>query len=81
VQLSIYEQLLYRNAQRCRRGLVFKARRLLYHSTLGWRVIKKKEKRWGAQGCRMLISVQVENNPIRNISIPKFYQFGFDQKK
>jgi len=25
-----------------RRALVFKAHRLLYHSTLGWRVIKKK---------------------------------------
>jgi len=25
-----------------RGGLVFKAHRLLYHSTLGWRVIKKK---------------------------------------
>jgi len=25
-------------------GLVFKAHRLVYHSTLGWRVIKKKKK-------------------------------------
>jgi len=25
-------------------GLVFKAHRLVYHSTLGWRVIKKREK-------------------------------------
>jgi hypothetical protein len=25
-------------------GLVFKAHRRAYHSTLGWRVIKKKEK-------------------------------------
>jgi len=24
-------------------GLVFKAHRLVYHSTLGWRVIKKKK--------------------------------------
>jgi len=31
--------------QRFRGGLVFKARRLLYHSTLGWRVIKKKKKK------------------------------------
>ena len=28
-----------------RGGLVFKAHRLLYHSTLGWRVIKKKQKK------------------------------------
>ena len=30
-------------------GLVFKAHRLLYHSTLGWRVIKKKKKLRGRQ--------------------------------
>ena len=36
--------LLHRNIQRFRSGLVFKARRLLYHSTLGLRVIKKKKK-------------------------------------
>jgi len=29
--------------QRFRGGLIFKAHRLLYHSTLGWRVIKKKK--------------------------------------
>ena len=28
--------------ERFRGGLVFKAHRLLYHTTLGWRVIKKK---------------------------------------
>jgi len=32
------------NVQRFRGGLVFKARRLLYHSILGLRVIKKKKK-------------------------------------
>jgi len=31
--------------KRFRGGLVFKAHRLVYHSTLGLRVIKKKEKR------------------------------------
>ena len=31
--------------QRFRGGLVFKAHRLLYHSTLGLRVIKKKKTR------------------------------------
>ena len=35
--------LLYRNVQRFRGGLVFKAHRLLYHSTLGLRVMKKKD--------------------------------------
>ena len=37
-------QLLHRNVQRFRGGLVFKAHRHLYHSTLGLRVIKKKKK-------------------------------------
>jgi len=36
--------LLLRNVQRFRGGLVFKAHRLLYHSTLDVRVIKKKKK-------------------------------------
>ena len=39
------EQLLYRIVQRFRGGLVFKAHRLLYHSTLGLRVIQQKRKR------------------------------------
>ena len=44
VQFSISEQLLSRNVERLRGGLVFKAHRSLYHSTLGSRVIKKKKK-------------------------------------
>ena len=35
----------YRKVQRFRGGLVLKARRLLYHSTLGLRVIKKKKEK------------------------------------
>jgi len=31
------------DVKRFRGGLVFKAHRRLYHSTLGWRVIKKKK--------------------------------------
>jgi len=31
--------------KRFRGGLVFKAHRLAYHSTLGWRVIKEKKKK------------------------------------
>jgi len=38
------EQLRHRNVQRFRGGLVFKAHRLVYHSTLG-RVIKKKKEK------------------------------------
>jgi len=40
---SISEQLHGRNAERFRGGLVFKALGLLYHSTLGSRVMKKKK--------------------------------------
>ena len=32
VQFSIYEQMLGRNVERLRGGLVFKAHKLLYHS-------------------------------------------------
>jgi len=41
----VVNQLLHRNVQRFQGGLVFKAHRLLYHSTLGLGVIKKKEKK------------------------------------
>jgi len=42
LRVAISEQLLYRNMQRFRGGLVFKAHRPLYHSTLGLRLIKKR---------------------------------------
>ena len=37
--------MLRRNVKRFQGGLVFKAHRLLYHSTLGLRAIKKKKKK------------------------------------
>ena len=43
-QFPVEEQLLYRNVGRFQGGLVFKAQRLVCHSTLGWRIIKKKKK-------------------------------------
>jgi len=42
--ISTGEQLLCRNVNRFRGGLVFKAHRLVYRSTLGSRVTKKKKK-------------------------------------
>jgi len=50
-EVSIQEQLLYRNVQRFRGGLVFKAHRLVYHLTLGLRILKKKTTPgiWGAR--------------------------------
>ena len=41
----------HRNAKQFREELVFKAQRLVYHSTLGWRVIKKEEEEGGGGGC------------------------------
>ena len=41
-EFCIDNQLLRRNVKWFRGGLVFKAHRLLFHSTLGLRVIKKK---------------------------------------
>ena len=40
------EQLLSRNVEQFRGGLVSKAHKLLYHSTLGLRVIKNKKKKY-----------------------------------
>ena len=41
----IFTKKRWRNVQRLRGGLVFKVCRLVYHSTLGLRVIKKKKKK------------------------------------
>ena len=41
---SYQEQPLRGNVKCFRGGLAFKAHRLVYHSTLGWRAIKKKKK-------------------------------------
>jgi len=45
--LGVCGLLLRRNVKRFRGGLVLKADRWLYHSTLGSRVIKKKKKYCG----------------------------------
>ena len=42
-----------KRVQRFRGGLVFKAHRLLYHSTLGLRVIKKKKEEQSESGGAM----------------------------
>ena len=60
-EFSIEEQLLRRNVNRFRGGLVFKAHRLVYYSTLGLRVIKEKkreEKRNGQGVHRQIMSVR-----------------------
>jgi len=44
-EVRVPHQLLSRNVERFRGGLVFKAHRLLHHSTLGSSVIKKKKKK------------------------------------
>ena len=40
--MMMQEQMIGKNVERFRGGLVSKAHRLLYHSTLGSRVMKKK---------------------------------------
>jgi len=54
------EQLLRRNLKRFRVGLVVKTHRLVYHSTLGWRVIKKKKKKFSTQ-----VSVVVQHQHLQ----------------
>ena len=44
VRITLRYCIRYRNVQWFRGGLVFEAQRLLDHSTLGLRVIKKKKK-------------------------------------
>ena len=56
---SIQEQLLRRIGKRFREGLVFKAHRLVYHSTLDSRVIKKKNKVSGFEGRRRMQGYEV----------------------
>ena len=52
------EQLLCRNLTRFRGGLVFKAHRLVYHSNLGSKEVKKKEQRKGNRDLFRLIPPQ-----------------------
>jgi len=47
--------LLYRNVQWFRGGLVFKAHRPVYHSTLGVRVTKKNKELKGLSGFKPLL--------------------------
>ena len=49
-KFSNYQQLLGRDVKQFREGLASKARRLLYHSTLGSRVIKTRRRRFGVGG-------------------------------
>jgi len=65
----------HRLVQRFQGGLVFKAHRLLYHSTLGARVIKKKKKRrWGMSAHQTSSGGGMQDyrgaSPIRNTSPP-----------
>ena len=70
-------ELLSRNVKRFRGGLVFEAHRLLYHSTLGWRAIKRERERESArvlstQGCtgstRWSWKVSLGQNFDRNVT-------------
>ena len=63
-------RLLRRNVNRFRGGLVFKAHRLVYHSTLGLRVMKKKEEAVCARRSYAPSLSRIKNlgNPRNNLS-------------
>ena len=50
-------------------GWGFKAHRLVYHSTLGWRVIKKKKKVWGQPLDRPVDEEHVDHLVYRGTSL------------
>ena len=52
-----FEQLLRRNVKRFRGGLVSKAHALVYHLTLGSRLMKKKKVRVWSRGWRRAASL------------------------
>ena len=58
-----------RDVKRFRGGLVFKAQRLWYHSTLGLTVIKKKKKKKGTPGGKSVLGVCRPGNPYRGTSL------------
>ena len=61
VHFSIQEQVLIKNVERFWGGLVLKVHRLLYHSTLGSRVITKKERVHRMAGPRRSLPSSVLN--------------------
>ena len=67
------DKLLRRNVKRFRGGLVFKAHRLWYHSTLGSRVMKKKKRMPSNSlgdplpGCARTLSPKPQNRGLRGI--------------
>ena len=61
---AIEEQLLSRNVERFLGGLVFKAHRLFYYSTLGSRVIKKKNPGGSTRPSRAGLSPEPAQNNI-----------------
>ena len=64
IGFSNLKQPIYINVQRFRGGLVSKAHRLLYQSTLGLRVITKERKNW--------VSCIVSQVPVLRSSVPGF---------
>jgi len=68
-----------RNVQRFRGGLVFKSHRLVYHSTLGLRAIKKKKRRVRVYGFRFQTRCSpCATRPLCPITAPGLaWGFGF----
>ena len=80
-------RVICRNVQRFRGGLVFKAHRLWYHSTLGWRVIKKKKERqrWArlriGECCNIPFASRLPCSPQRALPTEKKVECGTSQSK
>jgi len=61
-----------------RRGLVFKAHRLVYHSTLGRRVIKKKKKtHHEVQRAEENRALRLPLLLTRSLGVPELHPLGF----
>jgi len=63
--LMDWGQLLSRNVERFRGGLVFKAHRFLYNSTLGSRFMREKRRGQGCGGCGLEFDVRVWGQGLR----------------
>ena len=65
--------MLRRNVKRFRGGLVYKAHRLLHHSTLGSRVIKKKK--WGKAPEALALRIKLlERLGDKHVLLPLLFQ-------
>ena len=63
---AVLEQLLRRDVKQFWGGLVFKAHRLVHHSTVGWRVIERRREDMTATRRSAIVCVYVVNSVIQD---------------